>query len=42
MPGGAIDPLTVSDFGRRALMLSQTGEFLVFDAPGTGPRPCWR
>jgi peptide/nickel transport system substrate-binding protein len=38
MPGGAIDPLTVSDSGG-ALMLSQTGEFLVFDAPGTGPRP---
>ncbi len=38
MPGGAIDPLTVSDSGG-ALMLSQTGEFLVFDAPDLTLRP---
>jgi peptide/nickel transport system substrate-binding protein len=38
MPGGAIDPLTISDSGG-ALMLSQTGEFLVFDSPDAGLRP---
>jgi peptide/nickel transport system substrate-binding protein len=37
-PGGAIDPLTVSESGG-ALMLSQTGEFLVFDSPRAGLRP---
>ena len=38
MPAGAIDPLTVSESGG-ALMLSQTGEFLVFDSPDQGLRP---
>jgi peptide/nickel transport system substrate-binding protein len=38
MPAGAIDPLTVSESGG-ALMLSQTGEFLVFDGPDLMLRP---
>jgi peptide/nickel transport system substrate-binding protein len=38
MPAGAIDPLTVSESGG-ALMLCQTGEFLVFDGPDMILRP---
>ncbi len=38
MPAGAIDPLTVSESGG-ALMLCQTGEFLVFDGPDMVLRP---
>ena len=38
MPGGAIDPLTVSDSGG-AMMLCQTGEFLLFDGPDLILRP---
>jgi peptide/nickel transport system substrate-binding protein len=38
VPAGAIDPLTVSESGG-ALMLCQTGEFLVFDGPDLMLRP---
>jgi peptide/nickel transport system substrate-binding protein len=34
-PTAAVNPLTVADLGG-ATMLAQTGEFLVFDTPGTG------
>ncbi len=38
LPGGAIDPLTVSESGG-ALMLCQTGEFLVFNGADQVLRP---
>jgi peptide/nickel transport system substrate-binding protein len=37
-PAGTIDPLTVSESGG-ALMLCQTGEFLIFDGPDMVLRP---
>jgi peptide/nickel transport system substrate-binding protein len=38
VPSGAIDPVTVGDIGG-LLMLQQTGEFLIFDAPDLSLHP---